>query len=165
MGRLFLQTVLCVTLAGMPTRALGTPGQDSGQKEPDKRPDNQPDSKQPDGQQPGESSSSSSSPGAAEELERADQAHNYNPLPAEKDVEVGEFYMHKGDLNAAITRFEDAIQLRSNYAKPRLLLAQIYEKKGDKTSAAKYYKEYLEVYPHAPDAKKVQEKIAKLGAH
>ena len=70
--------------------------------------------------------------------------------------------MHKGDMDAAIARFEDAIQLKSNFAKPRLLLAEIYEKKGDKVTAAKYYKEYLEVYPHAPDAEKIQKKIEKF---
>ncbi len=86
----------------------------------------------------------------------------YNPLPAEQDVDVGTYYMHKGDADAAISRFEDAIQLKADYAKPRMLLAQIYEKKGDKANAVKYYKEYLQVYPHAPDAKKVQAKIAKL---
>ena len=48
-----------------------------------------------------------------------------------------------------------------NFAKPRLLLAEVYEKKGDKASAVKYYKEYLQVFPDAPDAKKIQ-KIAKF---
>ena len=72
------------------------------------------------------------------------------------------FYMHKGDFDAAISRFQDAIRLRSSFAKPRLLLGQAYEKKGDKTTALKYYKEYLQVFPKAPDAKKVQNKIDKL---
>jgi Tfp pilus assembly protein PilF len=86
----------------------------------------------------------------------------YNPLPAQEDIEVGTFYMHKGDIDAAIPRFEDAIRLQPNLAKPRLLLADAYEKKGDKATAVKYYKEYLQVYPTAPDAKKVQKKIDKL---
>src|SRR5215831_19166042 len=111
------------------------------------------------------SSSSSSSSAAAEELQQPDQGEKYDPLPAEKDVEVGTFYMRKGDYDAAIPRFEDAIQRKADYAKPRLLLAQSYEKKGDRPAAVKYYKAYLEVYPHAPDAKKVQEKIEKLSAH
>ena len=67
--------------------------------------------------------------------------------------------MHKGDLDAAIDRFQDAIRLRSNFAKPRLLLAEAYEKKGDKATAVKYYKEYLKVLPDAPDRKKVRQKI------
>ena len=75
---------------------------------------------------------------------------------------MGEFYLHKGDLDAAIIRFEDAVRLRANFAKPRLLLAETYEKKGDKSEALRYYKEYLQVLPNPPDAKKIHEKIAKL---
>jgi tetratricopeptide (TPR) repeat protein len=86
----------------------------------------------------------------------------WDPFHAQQDIDVGEFYLHKGDLDAAITRFEDAIRLRANFAKPRILLAETYEKKGDKSEAVRYYKEYLQVLPSAPDAKKVQQKIEKL---
>ena len=98
-----------------------------------------------------------------QELQQEQTEAKYDPFPSEQDVEVGRtYYMHKGDFDAAIPRFEDAIRLRSNFAKPRILLAEIYEKKGDKKQAAKYYKEYLEFYPHAPDAAKVQKKIEQL---
>lgn len=86
----------------------------------------------------------------------------WDPFHAQQDVEVGEFYLHKGDLDAAITRFEDAVRLRANFAKPRLLLAETYEKKGDKAEALRYYKEYLQVLPNPPDAKKIHQKIDKL---
>jgi tetratricopeptide (TPR) repeat protein len=100
---------------------------------------------------------------SAEPDDRSKQpSGNYDPYTAEKDVDVGLFYLHKGDVDAAIDRFKDAIQSRPNFAKPRLLLAEAYEKKGDKTEALKYYKEYLQVFPGAPDAKKVQKKIDKL---
>jgi tetratricopeptide (TPR) repeat protein len=89
-------------------------------------------------------------------------AVRYNPFPAEQDIEVGTFYLHKGDLDAAISRFEDAIRLRSNFAKPRLLLGEVYERKGEKSTAARYYKEYLKLLPDAPNAKKIQQKIDKL---
>jgi Flp pilus assembly protein TadD len=89
-------------------------------------------------------------------------AARYNPFPAEQDIEVGTFYLHKGDLDAAISRFEDAIRLRSNFAKPRLLLGEAYERKGDKAAAARYYKEYLKLSPDAPNAKKIQQKIERL---
>jgi tetratricopeptide (TPR) repeat protein len=110
---------------------------------------------------PGESSSSkpSSAPPAV-----APGTGTYDPVSAEDDIEVGTFYMHKGDIDAAISRYKDAIRLRSNFAKPRLLLAEAYEKKNDKLSALKYYKEYLEVFPTAPDAKRVRSKIEKLSA-
>ena len=48
-------------------------------------------------------------------------------------------------------------------AKARLLLAEAFEKKGDKSTAVKYYKEYLEVDPNAPDKQKILKKIEKLG--
>jgi outer membrane protein assembly factor BamD (BamD/ComL family) len=81
---------------------------------------------------------------------------------AQKDIEVGTFYMHKGDIDAAIDRFQDAIKNKPTFAKPRLLLAEAYEKKGEKSEVLKYYKEYLQVFPQAPDAKKIQKKIEKL---
>jgi tetratricopeptide (TPR) repeat protein len=89
---------------------------------------------------------------------------NAAPLPAtvDEDLEVGTFYLHKGDTDAAIPRFEDAIRQKPNLARPRLLLAEAYEKKGDKSTAVKYYKEYLRVFPKAADAKKIQSKIDKL---
>jgi tetratricopeptide (TPR) repeat protein len=86
----------------------------------------------------------------------------WDPFHAAQDIDVGTFYMHKGDMDAAIGRFQDAIRLRPNFAKPRLLIAEIYEKKGDKSEAVHYYKEYLQVLPDAPDAAKVKKKIEKL---
>jgi tetratricopeptide (TPR) repeat protein len=86
----------------------------------------------------------------------------WDPFHAQHDIEVATYYIHKGDLDAAIGRLEDAIELKPNFGKPRYMLAEIYEKKGDKEMALKYYKEYLQVYPDAPDAKKVQKKIEKL---
>jgi tetratricopeptide (TPR) repeat protein len=113
----------------------------------------------PAGPAPGESSSSkpSNRPPAT-----MPDTGTYDPVSAEDDIEVGTFYMHKGDIDAAISRYKDAIRLRSNFAKPRLLLAEAYAKKGDKASEIKYYKEYLVVFPKAPDAKKIQNKIEKL---
>jgi len=112
----------------------------------------------PSGSSSGESSSTPNGPAP----EPAADASTYDPVSADEDVEVGSFYMRKGDIDAAISRFQDAIKLRPNFAKPRLLAAQAYEKKGDKINALKYYKEYLQVFPKAPDAKKVQSKIEKL---
>jgi len=81
---------------------------------------------------------------------------------AQQDIDVGIFYMHKGDIDAAVPRFEEAIRLQPNLAKPRLLLAEAYERKGDKPDAVKCYREYLQAFPKAPDAKKIERKIEKL---
>lgn len=92
----------------------------------------------------------------------APDPHKYDRYHAEQDIEVADFYIHKGDPDAAIPRLEEAARLRPDYAKPRLLLAECYEKKHDPDNAIKYLKEYLKVYPGAPDAKKVQDRIRKL---
>jgi Tfp pilus assembly protein PilF len=95
---------------------------------------------------------------------RSDQQQNgaSNPVSAEEDIEVGTFYMHKGDTDAAIPRFQDAIRQKPRLGKPRILLAEAYEKKGDKLNAAKSYEEYLQTFPNAPDKKKIEKKIEKL---
>jgi tetratricopeptide (TPR) repeat protein len=107
---------------------------------------------------------SSPAPAAGQPSSAEADAPTYDPVSAEQDIEVGNFYMRKGDIDAAIIRFKDAIRMRPNFAKPRLLLAGAYEKKKDKASAVKYYKEYLKVFPGAPDAKKIQKKIDDLSA-
>jgi tetratricopeptide (TPR) repeat protein len=84
------------------------------------------------------------------------------PSSPEQDIEVASYYIHKGDPDAAIPRLEEAIRLKPKLAKPRLMLAEVYEKKGDAAAAVKCYKEYLQVFPSAPDEKKIQKKIEKL---
>lgn len=84
------------------------------------------------------------------------------PASAEEDIDVATYYIRKGDSDAAIPRLEEAIRLRPKLAKPRLMLAEVYEKKGDTPTALKYYKQYLQVFPTAPDAKKIEKKIEKL---
>ncbi len=88
------------------------------------------------------------------------------PTPAspEEDMEVAEYYIRKGDPDAAIPRLEEAIGEKPNFAKPCLMLAEIFEKRGDVPDALKYYRDYLKSYPSAPDAKKIQKKIEKLAS-
>jgi len=148
MTRRMLQTVLLSLLLAIPAFSARQENQDPAKK-------------------PADSSQESSSHPLPDPASEADDksskpSGNYDPLTAEKDVDVGMFYLHKGDVDAAIDRFKDAVESRPNWAKPRLLLAETYEKKGDKSEALKYYKEYLQVFPGAPDAKKVQKKIEKL---
>ena len=86
----------------------------------------------------------------------------WDPLRAEKDIEVGKYYMRKGDIDAAIDRFQDATQAKPGYAIPFLYLGECYEKKGKKKPAVKAYQRYLDLYPHAEDGDKIRKKIEKL---
>jgi tetratricopeptide (TPR) repeat protein len=86
----------------------------------------------------------------------------WDPLRAEKDLEVGKYYMKRGDVDAAIDRFEDATTAKPGYAIPFLYLGEAYEKKGKKKPAVKAYQRYLDLYPHAEDGDKIRKKIEKL---
>jgi tetratricopeptide (TPR) repeat protein len=81
---------------------------------------------------------------------------------AAKDVEVGKFYMDKGDVDAAIGRFENAAKLKSNFAEPHFLLGKCYDKKGVRREALRHYEEYLKIAPNGPDAKKAEIRVKKL---
>jgi tetratricopeptide (TPR) repeat protein len=86
----------------------------------------------------------------------------FDPLHAEKSIEVGTFYMKKGNYDAAIDRFMDATRFQPKLAKPWRLIGEAYEKKHDNGSAIESYKKYLEVLPGAADAARVKKRIAML---
>lgn len=86
----------------------------------------------------------------------------YDPSRAENDLAVGKYYMHKGDVDAAIDRFQDAIDAKPGYALPFRFLGEAQEKKGLKKQAIKSYTRYLDLFPHADDADKIHKKIEKL---
>jgi tetratricopeptide (TPR) repeat protein len=87
---------------------------------------------------------------------------SWDPLRAEKDLEVGQYYMRKGDVDAAIDRFQDATTAKPGYAVPFRYLGEAQEKKGLRKEAMKSYSRYLDLYPHAEDGDKIRKKIDKL---
>ncbi len=95
-------------------------------------------------------------------VQSAPDQPNWDPLRAEKDIEVGKYYMKKGDLDAAIDRFQDATDAKPGYAIPFRYLGEAYEKKGKKKQAVKAYQRYLDLYPHAEDGDRIRKKIEKL---
>jgi tetratricopeptide (TPR) repeat protein len=86
----------------------------------------------------------------------------WDPLRAEKDIEVGQYYMRKGDVDAAIDRFQDATTAKPGYAIPFKYLGEAQEKKGLRKQAIKSYSRYLELFPHAEDGEKIRKKVEKL---
>lgn len=90
------------------------------------------------------------------------QGPTYNPVLALHDVEVGKFYMKRGDLEGAIARFQDAVRNKPNYAEPCLLLGQAFEQKHDAASAIEYYQQYLKILPDTSESKKVRKRVADL---
>jgi tetratricopeptide (TPR) repeat protein len=95
-------------------------------------------------------------------VQSAPDQPTWDPQRAEKDLEVGKYYMKKGDVDAAIDRFEDATLAKPGYAVPYLFLGEAYEKKGKKKPAVKAYQRYLDLNPRAEDGEKIRKRIEKL---
>lgn len=120
----------------------------------------------PDKQPPDASKKESATPkkDTAAKTEDAKDQPIWDPLRAEKDIEVGKYYMKRGDVDAAIDRFEDAISAKPGYALPYRYLGDAQEKHGQRREAIKSYTKYLDLYPHAEDAGKIHKRIEKLWA-
>lgn len=97
---------------------------------------------------------------------RPEAAQHENALAIAKqvkeDVNVGTFYMHKGDYGAAISRFKEAVRLDPKSVEARLRLAKSYEKQKNWSEALKTYRDYLRDFPKARDEKKIRKKIEEL---
>jgi tetratricopeptide (TPR) repeat protein len=86
----------------------------------------------------------------------------FDPLHAQRSMEVGRFYMNKGAYDAAIDRFIEAANYQPSLAAPWKALGEAYEKKHEYSKAAEAYNKYLEVLPRAPDAAKIKKAVSDL---
>jgi len=87
----------------------------------------------------------------------------FDPLRAAKAVEVGEFYMRRKNYDAAISRFEEAVYFKPNYALAYFRLGQSYEKALRPVDALRAYRKYLEILPTGKEARWAKKRIAELG--
>jgi tetratricopeptide (TPR) repeat protein len=139
---------VCIPLLGRPARIWA---QDP-QQEPEQKPADAPPAKP---KPPAKKNTDNATQSAADQP-------TWDPLRAEKDIEIGQYYMRKGDVDAAIDRFQDATTAKPGFAIPFRYLGEAQEKKGLKKQAIKSYQRYLDMVPHADDAEKVKKKIEKL---
>jgi tetratricopeptide (TPR) repeat protein len=115
------------------------------------------------------------SPPKADELAHPDgghvaddvmEVHEWNPLRAMKDVEVGDFYYKNGNYKAALNRFREALQFKPHDAVATFKLAQTLEKTKDCEEARVQYETYLTILkdgPSAGEARKALERLKKRG--
>ncbi|MGH9395857.1 MAG: tetratricopeptide repeat protein [Terriglobia bacterium] len=89
----------------------------------------------------------------------------YQPPSPEKSVEIGNFYLHREDDRAALSRFKEAIKTDPDYAPAYLGLGKAYEKLGEHGKALASYEKYLQELPSdraAARAKDAHKAIARL---
>jgi tetratricopeptide (TPR) repeat protein len=88
--------------------------------------------------------------------------YSFNPLQAEKEVRVGEYYFKKGSYRAAALRFREATKWNQGYGEAWLRLGETAEKQKDTKTAKEAYAKYLEVAPDAKDAAEIRKKLEKM---
>jgi tetratricopeptide (TPR) repeat protein len=111
------------------------------------------------------------SPPKADELAHPDEdhaaddvtgVHEWNPLRAKKDVEVGDFYYKKENYKAALSRFREALQYKPRDAVATFRLAQTLEKSKQFEEARAEYEAYLEILKDGPSAGEAKKALARL---
>lgn len=106
---------------------------------------------------PTEEDDSSETPAPAASGEPA-----FDPLHAQRSLEVGRFYLNKGVYDAAIDRFIEASNYQPSLAMPWRLLGEAYEKKHEYSKAIEAYNKYLDILPRAADAAKIKKTVSEL---
>jgi tetratricopeptide (TPR) repeat protein len=97
-----------------------------------------------------------------ESLSPVNKDYAFNPLQAEKEVTVGNYYLKKGSYRAAANRFREATKWNQGYGEAWLKLGEAAEKEKDVKTAKEAFVKYLEISPDAKDAAEVRKKLAKL---
>jgi len=118
-------------------------------KQPSKPPAQQP--QQPVEQEPPE-----------EDANLKPKEYTFNPLQANKELQVGIEYFRRRSYKAAAGRFREATNWNPNLAEAWLRLGEAEEKRKNRKDAKDAYAKYLELQPEAKDAAEIRKKVASL---
>ena len=95
-----------------------------------------------------------------EDTALATKEYSFNPLQAEKEIKIGNYYFKKSNYRAAANRFREAGKWNPGSAEAQLRLAESLEKMKDQKGAMEAYEKYLELAPDAKNATAIKKKIA-----
>ena len=82
-----------------------------------------------------------------------------NPLQAQKELKIGNYYLKKGSLNAAAKRFEEATKWDPNFAEAYLRLGETQERLRNTKAAQAAFRKYVELAPDAKNADSIKKKL------
>ena len=88
--------------------------------------------------------------------------YGFNPLQAQKEINVGNQYFKKGAYRAAAGRFEEATKWNSNEPEAWLRLGEAQEKLRDQKAARAAYTKYLALAGESKLADEIRKKLEKL---
>lgn len=84
----------------------------------------------------------------------------FNPVQAQKELQIGNYYLKRGSYTAARLRFLEATKWNPNFADAYLRLGETYEKLKDRPASHKAYEKYLELEPKGKEAEGIRAKLA-----
>jgi len=97
--------------------------------------------------------------------ENEEPEHRHRPQPAWKSVEIGDYYVRKKAYRAALSRYQEAVQVDPYYPQTYLGMGKVYDRLGLRQKALENYNKYLDLLPSAKDAEEaraVHKAIARL---
>ena len=83
----------------------------------------------------------------------------FNPIEAENDVRVGNYYFKRHNYPAALKRYQEATKWNPNLADAYLHIGETAEKMKDMKTAKEAYQKYIELAPDSKDAERLKKKI------
>jgi tetratricopeptide (TPR) repeat protein len=90
----------------------------------------------------------------------APKTYTFNPLQANKELTIGNYYFKKKNYRAAAKRFTEATRWNPNFAEAYLRLGDAEEKLHDKDLAKDAYTKYVQLAPDAKNADAIKKKLS-----
>ncbi len=84
----------------------------------------------------------------------------FNPLQAQKELQVGNYYFKTGNYRAALGRFREAVKWNENYAEAYLRMGAAYDKLKDPAAARKALGKYVELEPNGKQAEQARKRLS-----
>ncbi len=94
--------------------------------------------------------------------EEETEVKELNPMLAEENLEIGNFYYKRKNYEAAIQRYLEALEYQPNMIKAFEALARAYEKNDELDKAINTYRDFLEKYPDSPKYADFRSRLSKL---
>ena len=97
-----------------------------------------------------------------EDTSLAVKEYAFNPLQAENELKIGNFYFKTGKYRSAAMRFQEATKWNEGYSDAWLRLGETEEKLKDSKAAKEAYTKYLDLASDAKNAAEIRKKLQKL---
>lgn len=97
-----------------------------------------------------------------EDFAQPEQTYAFNPVQADKELKVGNYYFKKGSYAAAATRYLEATRWDSNFADAFWRLGMTHEKLQNPREAIVAYTRYLALDPTGKKMREVRRRLERM---